>query len=79
MCQICVDAVKRHYPDVPDEEYGRFLMGTTCYPFGDGRLVEEQLVTAKRNTDGSIQAAYEYADMVMSCAMAGFDPIGMGM
>lgn len=79
MCQACVEAVKRHYPQLPDKDYGGFLMAVTCFPFGDPERVDEQLATMKRNTDGSVGAAYAYADRETDMAMAGFDPIGMGM
>lgn len=79
MCQKCVDAVKQHYPQLSEKEYGAFLMGVTCFPFGEHEQVAEQLATMKRNTDGSVAAAYAYSDLVMDMEMAGFDPVGMGM
>jgi hypothetical protein len=51
MCLQCVEAVKEVFPDVPDEEYGDFLMGTTCFPFGDAEVVRMQLLKHKSRTD----------------------------
>lgn len=79
MCQKCVDAVRQYYPQLPEKEWGNFLMGVTCFPFGCGEQVAEQLQRTKRNTDGSVGAAYAYADTEMTMAMAGFDPVAMGM
>jgi hypothetical protein len=79
MCQKCVEEVKLYYPHLPEKEYGAFLMGATCFPFGEPEQVARQLATMKRNTDGSVEAAYAYAERVMDMAMSGFDPISMGM
>ena len=79
MCQKCVDAVRLHYPQLPEKDYGSFLMGATCFPFGEPEQVAEQLATTRRNTDGSVEAAYAYSEYWMDMAMAGFDPIQMGM
>lgn len=32
MCQQCVDACREIFPEVPDDEMGGFLLGTTCFP-----------------------------------------------
>lgn len=61
MCQKCADAVKLHYPDLPDADYGDFLMSTTAFPFGCGDTVERQVREMREATDGSIAAAYKYA------------------
>ena len=74
MCQKCVDAVKLHYPQLPEKDYGEFLMGVTCFPFGEPEQVAEQLKTLKRNTDGSVGAAYAHSDRQMDIAMAQANP-----
>lgn len=73
MCQKCVDAVKLYYPKLPEKKYGDFLFGTTCFPFGEPERVAEQLATMKRDTDGSVEAAYVYAERTTDMAMAGFE------
>jgi hypothetical protein len=44
MCQQCVDVCREIFPEVPDDEMGDFLFGTTCFPFGEPAQVREQLV-----------------------------------
>lgn len=69
MCQKCHDALRKYYPDVVEEEAGTFLMCVTAFPFGDGDIIERQLREAKENTDGSIEAAYAYADAQVKRAL----------
>ena len=61
MCQKCIDAAKRHYPDFSDEEVGALLMNATCFPFGSPELVERQIIEVRQNTDGSLQSAIDFA------------------
>ena len=63
MCQVCVDACREVFPEVPDEEMGNFLLATTCYPFGDGTQVRAQLVTNREKmTTDDWQECYAIAD-----------------
>ncbi len=43
MCKACVDLVREICPEVPDERYGEFLIGATCYPMGGPEHIEPQL------------------------------------
>lgn len=69
MCQKCVDALNKYYPDVPDDQVGTFLMCTTCFPAGDADTIARQLQEMYEATDGSIGAAYEYADKIVEESM----------
>jgi len=44
MCAGCLTAIKEVFPEIPENERGEFLMGATCFPFGDAEQVHEQLV-----------------------------------
>lgn len=72
MCQKCVDAAKRHYPQLNDREIGILLFEATCFPFGSPEQVEEQLVSLKAKTDGSLGAALQLADEETDMAMRDF-------
>lgn len=43
MCQLCVDAIKTHLPDLPEDEWFKYLIDFTCFPFGTGEEVAEQI------------------------------------
>lgn len=56
MCKRCVELVHQYIPDLPDSELGGFLMGFTCYPFGDPvEHLEPQLkgIAERRERDGN--------------------------
>lgn len=62
MCQKCVDLVKEYFPELPEDDYGDFLMGGTGYPFGWPENGEHQLQELKKYTDGSVGQAMAFAD-----------------
>ena len=53
MCKACAEACREFFPEVPDKEMGDFLLGTTCYPFGNATQVRSQLESnrSKMTTD----------------------------
>ena len=48
MCQRCVDALKRVFPNASEKEGGEILMSFTAFPFGGPGEVERQLHTARK-------------------------------
>ncbi len=69
MCEKCVAAVQKYYPDLPEEDWSDLLWGATAFPMGSPEQIEEQLAEAKDNTDGTLEGALSYADKKMSEAM----------
>jgi len=47
------------------------MMCTTCFPFGDAEQTVRQLKEMREATDGSIGAAYAYADAEIKKALDG--------
>lgn len=43
MCQKCVDAMQKHFPEVPGDLMYDFLMEETAFPFACGDAIEKQL------------------------------------
>lgn len=43
MCQKCVDAIKKFWPNVPEDKWADVLWGLTCFPAGCGDIVAKQL------------------------------------
>jgi hypothetical protein len=43
MCQKCLDAARRHFPDKTDEQRAGILIGATCFPFGSPEETDKQL------------------------------------
>lgn len=66
MCQKCVDLVEKYYPSLPREQYGELLVGATCYPLGTPEEVEQNLIEALENTDGSLEGALWYSDYLIT-------------
>jgi hypothetical protein len=61
MCQKCVDAVARHYPGFTEEQQYELLVAATCFPFGSPEQVEKQLIELRAETDGTLDAALDFA------------------
>lgn len=69
MCEKCVEACRKIFPEVPDEDMCNFLMGTTCYPFGGPEDVAQQLASNReRMTTSDWQECYTIADADMTTA-----------
>jgi hypothetical protein len=69
MCQKCVDAVKKHWPDLPEEDYGTLLMSATAFPMADAEYIENQLEDLARRTRCDLGFACAIADWETSKAM----------
>ena len=65
MCEQCLAAIKKYYPDLPESDYGELLISATAFPFGHGETVERQLKETSEATDGSLEQAIGYAEMKM--------------
>lgn len=70
MCKRCVDSVRKHFPDCPDEEMGDFLFTATAYPAGDHECVERQLAEHKAAGCTTWTQAMQRADEETERAMA---------
>lgn len=69
MCEKCVEAVRKYFPNLSQEDYGELLMGATCFPFGPPEMVEAQLKELQEKTDGSLLGALAFADAELIKAM----------
>jgi len=47
MCIKCAGAMTELFPEVPDDEVGDFLMACTAFPFAEGDVLKEQLVSLR--------------------------------
>jgi hypothetical protein len=67
MCKKCAEALQEIFPEVPKEEWNNFLMGCTCYPFGDHDQVRAHLLDlrTKMKTD-DYHECYAIADEEMT-------------
>jgi len=71
MCQLCFDAVHEVFPSVPEAEVGDFLMGTTCFPFGEPHQVRDQLLEMRAQMKTSdYNECYAIADEELGEALA---------
>ena len=61
MCQKCVDAIKKYWPDLPEEDWRHLLWGATPYPCGSA----EDVVQAIRQ-----MAERSGCDVGLACAIA---------
>ena len=69
MCQICVDAIKKYWPDLPEDKWGDFLMSCTCYPAGCGEQVAEQVKEMAEKSGCDLKRAMGIANQEMEEAM----------
>ena len=65
MCEKCLLAVKKYYPDLPESDYGDLLMSATAFPHGNHETVERQLKETREATDGTLAQAIGYAEAKM--------------
>lgn len=68
MCNLCTEAVRKYFPDVPDEEYGNFLISVTSFPAGDGEEIYKQLRDLRVKT-ANWETCFAIADMEMNEAI----------
>jgi len=43
MCERCVDAVRKHFPDVDDDRISEILWEHTAFPMGQPDQIERQV------------------------------------
>jgi hypothetical protein len=65
MCEKCVEAVKKWYPELPEDQWDDLLMDATCFPFGSPEMVEKQLKELREKTDGTLGGAIIFANEEM--------------
>ena len=70
MCEKCIAAVEKHYPELSDEEGGELLISATCFPFGSPEQIEDQLIELKDKTDGTMGGAIAFAHKELDEAMS---------
>ena len=44
MCQHCVDALQKNFPDLPEKDAVALLWEFTSFPFGSHEQVQQELV-----------------------------------
>ena len=69
MCEKCAAAVKKYWPDLPDDQYGTLLYGATCFPFGSPEQVEQHLKEMAEKTNCNLDMALAIADIETEKAM----------
>lgn len=62
MCKQCIEAVRKHWPDLPNDQYGDLLWCTTAFPFGGPEIVEPQLEEMARLSGCDLEKAKAIAD-----------------
>ncbi len=73
MCQQCLDAVRTHWPNLPDEHINTLLMSATSFPFGESDKIEQQVSHLSRVTGQDLGFALRIADFDLRLAMQDFD------
>ena len=72
MCQQCVDVVTSHYGHLSAEDRAELLWSATCFPFGSPDQLEAQLIEMKAETDGTLEAAIDFAGRQMDAEFTRF-------
>ena len=62
MCQTCEEALKKYFPDIPEEHRHDFLMECTAYGFGDVETIEKQLKVLYKKSGGDYKKCFEIAE-----------------
>ena len=70
MCQRCLDAVKRHWPDLSETEQGILLWNATAFPFSGPETTEKQLKEMAERSGRDLGKAIALAEADMEAAMA---------
>ena len=69
MCQKCVDAVKKYWPNLPEDKWDSLLWGATCFPAGEPEQVEQQLQELAEQSGCDFDKAMAIANMESEKAM----------
>ena len=70
MCQRCVEAVKRYWPDLPQGDYGRLLWSCTAFPAAKPETVEQQVRDMAERSGCDLGKAMKIVDEETNAAMA---------
>jgi len=70
MCQLCVDAVRKHWPHLSDEEMHDLLWNATAFPFASGEHTAIQVEEMAVRSGGYLGVALALADEDIEKAMA---------
>ena len=65
MCQQCLDACNKYWPHLTPEQRRELLWEATCFPFGCGGMVAEQLRKLAEQSGGDLKKALAIADQQM--------------
>ena len=69
MCQRCVEAVKRYWPDLPQGDYGRLLWNCTAFPVAMPETIEQQVRDMAERSGCDLGKAIQIADQELDEAM----------
>jgi len=71
MCQQCLDAVQKHWPDLTPSEAHTLLWEATCFPFGRPEQIEAQVEILARRSRRNLGFALRIADWETDYGMQG--------
>jgi len=77
MCKQCVTAVRKHWPDLSDDQYGDLLWCCTAFPFASPEVIESQLEELARLSGCDIEKAKAIADSEIDRIMGEPDRSGV--
>lgn len=69
MCQLCVDAIKQYWPNLPESDYGDLLMGATSYPFSYGEQTALEIKEMAEESGCDLGMAMAISDTKLVAAM----------
>jgi len=69
MCQLCLDSIQEHWPDLTPTERSELLWGATCFPFGCGKQIATQVRELAEWTGRNLEKAMCLAEMKMDFAV----------
>ena len=69
MCEKCVEAVRKHFPTVPDERIGELLWSSTAFPLAEPDVIDRQLAEMAGRGITAVDEACAFADEAMDRAM----------
>lgn len=69
MCQQCVDALKKFWPNLPENRWMDLLMGATSFPAGCGEQVAKDLEEMAIKSGQDIEKAFTIACEELDAAM----------
>ena len=70
MCQQCLDACRKYWPDLNDRDRSTLLMGATPYPFGCGRETAARLKDMAEKSGCDLGVALAIACEELDAAVA---------